>query len=1756
MPINDLTYYDNFNQQLADETVKCLVYVEDNLSTLNEAPNENGSSPNNTSYQENETFENTDNTNVEDNPSTLNETPNENGRSSNASHQKDGTPNGNSTTNVEDNPSTSKETPNENVRPQNNTPNQENETSSYKENETPKDNSTSNVEQESSSTQDTSSDSETGTNSETTSTNNNSTSSNNANQSSNNIGGGGNQSSPPANNSNSNSYSESSYTDQVATNFKLSIGRQLDGISSALNQPAPNATAKALNVAEAGVQAFGLVAGLAQNLIEGAMLPIFAAFGMKGMATLPVSKQMDAVIGIDVHFVTLPIPFVPPPGPPIPMPHPYVGMLFRAKDFLSIAAAYFLPPPPPPPTLPENPSDAAVAAANFAKALSLGNTVASIAISMVGATVAVGTYPRVVAGTPTKSIPHFPIGTGFHPTYIGVAKNNGHAFMGSLLALADDDPISGGWPHMHLNCNDVGIPSPHTLRPSKNTSEEEEIKRELYLPTGLITPIPPGKPVVTNPLPVPFNPISAIAKKINASFGRFLKKIGIKLLRQINRKILKKPLMQRFKFTKKLSDAICRKFGDPVDIATGVVFYESEDFSLSGPYPINWKKCWYSDSEYKGMLGQGFHCNYDLTLHIVPEDELIALRLPDGRMTAFPILQVYGDNITDRNEKVKLTYIDGNTYEVLFMDSLETYTFSKIDDNLFRPVKAKNNQGFEIKFYYDEDKQLTQIIDAVGRQINLKTNADGFIAEVSAKYKGKERTLVKYGYENKDLTHITDALNKTTAIAYQNHLMVKKTDRNGQSFYWEYDGNKTGAKCIKTWGDKGILSGTLSYHDGYTITTNSLGNQTRYDIDENNLITKITDAYGYETTTKYNQYFEVIAETDEEGNTTNFSYDGIGNLTAITQPDSTQIVYEYDDNNRLISTNYPEGGSVIRTYNDDGKLQAFIGLDENLTSFAYNELGLISEVRDANGKTTSLTYDEDFNLVKMILPNKAEANWEYDEWGRCTKTVNNEGHQQQFFYDELDRIKEIQQADNNIINLQYNAYDEVVALKDKQRNVNFEYTLLGSLKTREENGVKVHFKYDTEEDLLEITNEHSEKYNFNRNQNGEIIKESGFDGLTRFYNRDRAGKVIKVNRPGNKFTEYEYDLNSKITRAEHSDGTWETFNYNRDGLLVEAANENSLVELMRDPSGKIIKELQNEYEVESTYDKLGNRIKITSSLGANIDVERDDMGLVKQQSATVNNGEDNLENQQAWTAQFKYNSLGMEVERLLPGGIINTFEYDKAGRPIRQKVSATNRELRHRTYKWNVNDRLTTMVNQLTSGTVNYSHDDFGNLASAQYENGEMDYKLPDEVGNLYRTEKRKDREYGPGAQLLRAGDNCFRYDEEGNLIEKETPKGNWKYDWYGNGMLKSVNRPDGKKVDFEYDALGRRTAKIVSESSLVGNSQQVNSEIGDSLWLQGLTTQKRTEGVADGTITRFIWDGNVPLHEWIYDVKDRPNLVVDELGFLNKEQDEPVNNLITWVFDEGTFKPAAKIVDGEQYSIITDYLGTPVEMYNSQGEKTWQAEYDIYGKIRKLIAGSLNDCPFRYQGQYEDMEIGLYYNRFRYYSANDGIYISQDPIKLAGRNPNIYAYVKDSNTWIDVLGLECKPITNKFPKESLPKDGKIVDFEIVDGFIKGVNGQRHFDFIVTTDNRLIIGKKHHTLGNRSDVLAAGQIRLNGQGKIKNIDNLSGHYRPTVDEANNFPKVLEDAGLDIEGATLNRHDIIIDEDGYVIRVIPQKPIKL
>jgi len=322
---------------------------------------------------------------------------------------------------------------------------------------------------------------------------------------------------------------------------------------------------------------------------------------------------------------------------------------------------------------------------------------------------------------------------------------------------------------------------------------------------------------------------------------------------------------------------------------------------------------------------------------------------------------------------------------------------------------------------------------------------------------------------------------------------------------------------------------------------------------------------------------------------------------------------------------------------------------------------------------------------------------------------------------------------------------------------------------------------------------------------------------------------------------------------------------------------------------------------------------------------------------------------------------------------------------------------------------------------VGIKNDALGNLAAATYADGKVDLRMPDAVGNLFRTPDRTDRKYGPAGQLLESRDargvTAYEYDSEGNLTKKTEPDGAvWAYEWNGAGMLASVVRPNGHVVEFGYDPLARRTFKKYR-----------------------------------GKTTRWIWDGNVPLHEWV----ERDADAVDE-DFARKpsqddavavaekqlkamlagrpangppEQSAPASSLeaasaagtvdepVTWLFEPESFAPLAKIVGGERFGIVTDHLGTPRAMFDGDGREVWGADVDAYGDLRNL-RGDRAACPFRWPGQYEDEETGLYYNRWRYYDVHAGCYATFDPIGLKGGSA-LRAYVADPLSWVDPCGLE-----------------------------------------------------------------------------------------------------------------------------------------
>ena len=158
-----------------------------------------------------------------------------------------------------------------------------------------------------------------------------------------------------------------------------------------------------------------------------------------------------------------------------------------------------------------------------------------------------------------------------------------------------------------------------------------------------------------------------------------------------------------------------------------------------------------------------------------------------------------------------------------------------------------------------------------------------------------------------------------------------------------------------------------------------------------------------------------------------------------------------------------------------------------------------------------------------------------------------------------------------------------------------------------------------------------------------------------------------------------------------------------------------------------------------------------------------------------------------------------------------------------------------------------------------------------------------------------------------------------------------------------------------------------------------------------------------------------------------------------------------------------------------------------------------------------------------------MYYNRFRYYDPSTGNYISQDPIGLNG-GANLYVYVHDTNSWLDVFGLNAINDLGQLGEKNsgitkntlrIPSTSGSKDFRIPDGMsknqrqifeVKNVNYQ-HFSSQLKDDlahvNRgggkgtvtLIVDKRTKLSKQLQAEIDAGRIKL----KRKDLNKIGCH---------------------------------------------------
>lgn len=1354
------------------------------------------------------------------------------------------------------------------------------------------------------------------------------------------------------------------------------------------------------------------------------------------------STFMDMVLGLDIHFE-----IVPMSPAPVPIPNPFVGMVWDPGGLLTsqamgLAAALLAGTPPRGPVL-INSMPATTVGTNAKNSMGVPHIL----------------MPPGVSWAPMPKLPK--------PSFKGPAP-----LPGSPVAPEGDAVCVFGSPTVTL----MGTSA--VRMGDKAMSCGEPVR----LPSSTVLAIPKGPPVMIGGPP---------ALSVSEALGALLKS---KWIAGYLHDLLSR--MSPGRLRSLLSWAVCTLTGHPVDVATGRMMTDHVDFELPGALPLIFKRIYSSGcANRQGPLGHGWSHSLDQAVWL-ERGKVIYLDV-EGREIEidtfdFPDhLAPVGQVIFEPINRLTLKVLGQRRYEITTASGI-THEFAPVEGGSgtrrfwSRLTRLRDRGGNAIDLDYDRRGCLQWARDSAGRQIGFEHNREDRLIGVKLPHPTADGWLphTSYAYDaHGDLVQVTDPLGHSWRFKYKGHLMVEETNRNGLAFYFAYDGFGEDAYCVRTWGDGGIYDHVIDYDKMGKVTyvTNSLGQTTTYQLNVVGCVVKVTDALGGKVTTEYDERtLRKVRETDAAGGETRWEADARGNTTKVVGPDGAEVAIAFNEDDQPVRAvdamkgdwqwGHDQRGHLIGRVDPlQRRVQFHWSVEGQATGSGRDEGYLLGRgtaarsLRDARrpgrlvgmtdpaGQHTSIGYDAQGNVASLRTPDGAETRWQYDNLGRCVTAIDAKGNRQIRQFDSAGRVVRVHEPDGNVRELAFDGEGNVVHARDKLHDVRFTYQGMGRMSSRTEAGTTVGFQYDTEERLLAITNEHGAVYAFELGPTGHVDVERGFDGIRRQYQRDKAGRVAKVYRPAGLESAYAYDSGGRIVDIQHSDGSAEGYAYRPDGELVQAKNDAGLVTLDRDILGSLVRELAGDEWVASEYDALGMRVRVRSSKGLDQRIHRDAVGRMVGVRATLVAGNTEVppgsEGRvtgdggpgQVWEAKVRRDIMGLEVERSLPGGVQSRWERDNIGRPIKRELWSAGTFRKAVQYTWDIDDRL-KMIIDATRGPTRYEHDKLGNLVAAVRADGKVDLRMPDAVGNLFRTADRSDRKYGPAGQVLEVrrddgGLTNHEYDPEGNLVRKVdtdragTVVATWTYTWNGAGMLAKVCRPDGALVTFTYDALGRRLSKTFA-----------------------------------GRRTRWIWDGFVPLHEWVVewatvvrlDTTTSPtdDIQLDELAARRRQasraarpaqgppsQPQPASPdaakvqggtnqpfdrgtaevPITWLFDPESFAPMAKLVGNERYSIITDQLGTPTAMFDTAGAEVWSASIDTYGNFVE-VAGDENACPFRWPGQYKDAETGLHYNRFRYYDPDACQYVSHDPLSVRG-GLNIRAYVSDPLTLVDPLGLAaCGP--------------------------------------------------------------------------------------------------------------------------------------
>jgi RHS repeat-associated protein len=1006
--------------------------------------------------------------------------------------------------------------------------------------------------------------------------------------------------------------------------------------------------------------------------------------------------------------------------------------------------------------------------------------------------------------------------------------------------------------------------------------------------------------------------------------------------------------------------------GEPVNLSTGIYSYDKTDLALPDVLPLTLTRTYRVNDSWSRPFGIGTSHPYEifvggngLTFGNTPWVDLF---MPDGARVHFvqshsdPNLYVHTSSDTvwyGATMSHLTTTPTGQTlpgyWQIRRRDG--TYYSFNMSDGMINPscqavvgitdrhgnqikfnrlppttghcdlISITSPNGRSIRFQYDSSHRITSATDNMGRVVNYAYDGSGRLAAVAdANYAdcaaqntapdqvtglpGWVTACAATTYTYDDAAHmltVTDGKGitfLTNQYDAQGHVVQQTLADGGQyHFAWTPDNSLqrpilfagSGSGC-----DQACQSDVFQFRncpDCYTGFTPLMKNVT------------VTDPLGRRRYVEFGQVGGVVTDIRNQGTTEqqtfSYAYYADNLLKSVTDPLGHVTSFDHYDalgNPTFVTT--MSGTSAAAT-------------SQMYYDTSYGSLISVYGPQDPNQYLAAFYYDYQDNLVGTLDPLSNQTRMKYDSQGRVVSAADamSLAHgipPTQFVYDGADLASITDPQGNTVTQYYDGAGRRIATVNALGETVHYAYNNLNQVtQVTDPLGGITTFTYDANGNLLTVQD---------ARQQGTSVETS--------YTYDSMDRVLTRTDALGRQQSYTYDLDGNLTSVTDRNGKVTSLQYDHANRKVFAG------------FGATGSPTTYESTVSYAYDG-GNRIvQVADSVSGTISYGYDDLNRIFTETTA----------QGAVTHTF--DSLGRETSLNVPGQPLINYQYDLDSR-LRQmtqgsaSVSFGYDENSRRTsmtlpngmtvsYTYDLGSHLTNMTYQLgatTLGTLNYAYDAAGKRTQVS--------------GSLARTglpPPLTAATYDNANQIASWNGTPFTYDNDGNL----TNDGTNTYSWNARGQLVGTAGP----VDaaFSYDAVGRRTGKLIGSQS-----------------------------------TGFAYNG----------------------GAITQELDAG-NNVTANVWNGGTDFFQRKDAGGTTVP-ITDALGSVLALADPSGNLIAQYTYDPYGATTSFGLPSTN--AFQYIGQENDGLTGLYYLHARYYSPMLMRFISEDPLGYAGGDMNFHAY-------------------------------------------------------------------------------------------------------------------------------------------------------